>query len=77
MMPFRRGSTRPYTRRGKYGWGAGVAYTPSWAYAEGGDLFSFPTITTNFNGKHPISDDRLGVTADLFNVLDMHNLGVL
>lgn len=50
---------RPY-RRGEnnYGWGAGVAYTLSWAYAEGGDLFSFPTITQNFNGKHPIADDQ-------------------
>lgn len=53
----------------------GVAYAPRWAYAEGGDLFSFPTIRSNFNGKHPISDDRLGVTADLFNLLDMRNLG--
>ncbi len=41
-----------------YGWGAGIAYTLSWAYAEGGDLFSFPTITQNFNAKHPIADDQ-------------------
>jgi hypothetical protein len=41
-----------------YGWGAGIAYTLSWADAEGGDLFSFPTITSNFNAKHPIADDQ-------------------
>jgi hypothetical protein len=41
-----------------FGWGAGIAYTLSWAYAEGGDLFSFPTITQNFNAKHPIADDQ-------------------
>lgn len=41
-----------------YGWGAGIAYTLSWAYAEGGDLFSFPTIISNFNAKHPIVDDQ-------------------
>src|SRR5690242_21819577 len=44
---------RPYGCRGLYG-GAGVAYAPPWTYADGGDLFSFPTITTNFNNKHPI-----------------------
>ncbi|HEY7638026.1 MAG TPA: TonB-dependent receptor [Gemmatimonadales bacterium] len=42
----------------RFGWGAGIAYTLSWAYAEGGDLFSFPTITANFNAKHPIADDQ-------------------
>jgi hypothetical protein len=42
----------------KYGWGAGIAYTLSWAYAEGGDLFSFPKINQNFNEKHPIADDQ-------------------
>jgi outer membrane receptor for ferrienterochelin and colicin len=41
-----------------YGWGAGIAYTLSWADAEGGDLFSFPTITANFNARHPIADDQ-------------------
>jgi hypothetical protein len=50
---------RPYRRsENNYGWGAGLAYTLSWAYAEGGDLFSFPTITSNFNDKHPIADDQ-------------------
>jgi hypothetical protein len=50
---------RPYRRsENNYGWGFGVAYTLSWAYAEGNDLFSFPTITTNFNDKHPIADDQ-------------------
>jgi len=49
---------RPYTRRGRYGWGARVAYTLSWAYAEGGDLFSFPTITTNFNDKRWAAPSR-------------------
>jgi hypothetical protein len=51
---------RPYRRNGdsEYGWGVGLAYTLSWAYAEGGDLFSFPTITAGFNAKHPIDDDQ-------------------
>jgi TonB dependent receptor len=50
---------RPYRRGAKnYGWGAGVAYTLSWAYAEGGDLFSFPQVTAGFNAKHPIDDDQ-------------------
>lgn len=49
---------RSYRRNGDYGWGAGVAYTLSWADAEGADLFSFPTITTNFNARHPINDDQ-------------------
>ncbi|MEA2713556.1 MAG: hypothetical protein QOK27_1517 [Gemmatimonadales bacterium] len=51
---------RPYRRTGdgEYGWGVGLAYTLSWAYAEGGDLFSFPTITAGFNAKHPIDDDQ-------------------
>ena len=50
---------RPYRRNANnYGWGAGIAYTLSWAYAEGSDLFSFPTIVSNFNAKHPIPDDQ-------------------
>jgi hypothetical protein len=49
---------RSYRRKGNYGWGAGIAYTLSWAYAEGGDLFSFPQITAGFNAKHPIDDDQ-------------------
>jgi hypothetical protein len=50
---------RSYRRSSEnYGWGAGIAYTLSWADAEGGDLFSFPTITSNFNARHPIADDQ-------------------
>jgi hypothetical protein len=41
-----------------FGWGAGVAYTLSWAEAEGGDLFSFPQVRIGFNTKHPIPDDQ-------------------
>jgi hypothetical protein len=40
------------------GWGAGVAYTLSWADTEGGDLFSFPQVTAGLNAKHPINDDQ-------------------
>jgi hypothetical protein len=40
------------------GWGAGVAYTLSWADAEGGDLFSFPQVTAGLNARHPIADDQ-------------------
>ncbi len=49
---------RPYRRIDHFGWGAGLAYTLSWASTEGGALFSFPTITAAFNGKHPIDDSR-------------------
>ncbi|MBA3658241.1 MAG: TonB-dependent receptor [Gemmatimonadales bacterium] len=49
---------RPYHRSGEFGWGAGIAYTLSWASTEGGALFSFPTITAGFNRRHPIDDDR-------------------
>lgn len=49
---------RPYQRTGRWGWGAGVAYTLSKAEAEGGDLFSFPTVTAGFNSRHPIADDQ-------------------
>jgi hypothetical protein len=40
------------------GWGAGIAYTLSWAEAEGNDLFSFPNISTTFTTKRPILDDQ-------------------
>lgn len=41
-----------------YGWGAGLAYTLSKAEAEGGDLFSFPSVRGGLNERHPIGDDR-------------------
>ena len=49
---------RNYRPGETFGWGAGVAYTLSWADAEGGDLFSFPQVRAGFNAKHPIADDQ-------------------
>jgi hypothetical protein len=49
---------RPYRSEGKWGWGAGLAYTLSKAEAEGGDLFSFPQVSVGLNKRHPIADDR-------------------
>jgi hypothetical protein len=49
---------RPYQPGETGGWGAGIAYTLSWAEAEGGDLFSFPNISTTFTTKRPILDDQ-------------------
>jgi hypothetical protein len=45
-------------REDGFGWGAGVAYTLSWADQEGVDLFSFPQVRIGFNTKHPINDDQ-------------------
>lgn len=50
--PYRRSSTS------SWGWGAGIAYTWSKAEAEGNDLFSFPTVTSYGNTRHPIPGDR-------------------
>ncbi|GAC1656820.1 MAG: TonB-dependent receptor [Gemmatimonadaceae bacterium] len=48
---------RPYRRNeANYGWGGGIAYTIARAEAEGGDLFSFPSVAEN--PRHPISDDE-------------------
>ncbi|MEP6692666.1 MAG: hypothetical protein ABJD07_16025, partial [Gemmatimonadaceae bacterium] len=50
---------RPYTKNAQnFGWGAGIAYTLSKAEAEGGDLFSFPSVTAGLNSRHFINDDR-------------------
>jgi hypothetical protein len=35
-----------------------VAYTLSWAKAEGGDLFSFPQVGTIVTSRRPIADDQ-------------------
>lgn len=40
------------------GWGAGIAYTLSWADAESIDLFTFPQVGTDFTSRHPINDDQ-------------------
>lgn len=49
---------RPYRAglNGEVGWGAGVAYTLSWAEAEGNDLFSFPQVA--LQPRHPIGSDQ-------------------
>ena len=49
---------RPYRADvdGGTGWGAGLAYTLSWAEAEGNDLFSFPQVA--LNPRHPIGGDQ-------------------
>ena len=49
---------RSYRRAERGGWGAGIAYTLSWADQEGNDLFSFPTISTTFTSRRPINDDQ-------------------
>jgi hypothetical protein len=49
---------RPYRAAETGGWGAGIAYTLSWADHEGVDLFSFPNISTTFTTKRPITDDQ-------------------
>jgi len=46
------------TGENSVGWGAGIAYTLSWADQEGIDLFSFPQVRIGFNTKHPINDDQ-------------------
>jgi hypothetical protein len=48
-----------YYRPGEtFGWGAGLAYTLSWAEREGGDLFSFPQVGTILTSRRPIADDQ-------------------
>jgi hypothetical protein len=47
---------RSYRRTGRFGWGAGIAYTLSWADREGVDLFSFPQVA--FNARQGIPDDE-------------------
>jgi hypothetical protein len=49
---------RPYQLGETAGWGAGIAYTLSWAEAEGNDLFTFPQVGTEFTGKRAINDDQ-------------------
>jgi hypothetical protein len=49
---------RSYRPGETFGWGAGIAYTLSWADTEGGDLFSFPQVRVGFNTNHPIRDDQ-------------------
>jgi hypothetical protein len=52
------------------GWGAGIAYTLSWADAEGNDLFTFPQVGNDFTSRRAINDDqRHRVVANF--VLDM------
>jgi hypothetical protein len=61
---------RTYLPGERGGWGAGIAYTLSWAEAEGNDLFTFPQVGTDFTGKRAINDDqRHRVVANF--VLDM------
>ncbi len=49
---------RPYRAGldGEVGWGAGVAYTLSWAEQEGNDLFSFPQVA--LQPRHPTGSDQ-------------------
>ena len=49
---------RTYRAGERGGWGAGIAYTLSWADAEGGDLFTFPQVGTPFTGRRAIGDDQ-------------------
>jgi Carboxypeptidase regulatory-like domain/TonB dependent receptor/TonB-dependent Receptor Plug Domain len=49
---------RTYRPGERIGWGAGIAYTLSWADQEGVDLFSFPQVRAGFNVRHPIPDDQ-------------------
>jgi len=49
---------RTYQAGESGGWGAGIAYTLSWADAEGGDLFTFPQVGTDFTGRRSIGDDQ-------------------
>jgi hypothetical protein len=49
---------RTYRFRENGGWGAGIAYTLSWADAESIDLFTFPQVGTDFTSRHPITDDQ-------------------
>lgn len=49
---------RTYRAGERGGWGAGIAYTLSWADAEGGDLFTFPQVGTDFTGRREINDDQ-------------------
>jgi hypothetical protein len=49
---------RTYRQGDRGGWGAGIAYTLSWAEAEGNDLFSFPQVGTSFTSRRPIVDDQ-------------------
>jgi hypothetical protein len=47
---------RSYRAGEQVSWGAGIAYTLSWADHEGVDLFSFPQVS--LNPRHPIDDDQ-------------------
>jgi hypothetical protein len=49
---------RTYQAGERGGWGAGIAYTLSWAEAEGNDLFTFPQVGNDFTGKRAINDDQ-------------------
>jgi hypothetical protein len=49
---------RNYRTGETFGWGAGIAYTLSWADQEGVDLFSFPQVRAGINARHPIKDDQ-------------------
>jgi len=49
---------RTYRAGERGGWGAGIAYTLSWADAEGNDLFTFPQVGTDFTGRRSIADDQ-------------------
>ena len=61
---------RTYRGGERNAWGAGIAYTLSWADAEGNDLFTFPQVGTDFTDRRSINDDqRHRVVANF--VLDM------
>jgi hypothetical protein len=49
---------RSYRPNENGGWGAGIAYTLSWADGEANDLFTFPQVGTDFTGRRPITDDQ-------------------
>jgi len=58
--------TRPYKKTGKWGWGAGLAFTNATRSVEGvdnpGDQFAFPGV--NVIPKHPANDEKSHVTAN-------------
>jgi len=58
--------TKPYERRGNWGWGAGLSYTNASRSVEGidfpGDQFAFPG--TNVIPKHPVNDEKSRLVAN-------------
>ncbi len=58
--------TRPYKKTGKWGWGAGLAFTNATRSVSGvdnpGEQFAFPGV--NVIPKHPTNDEKSHVTAN-------------